>query len=168
LVAIVDKFLKVAELSEGGLAVHCLAGLGRTGTLIALWLMKHLHFTANEAIAWLRIVRPGSVIGPQQQYLQDQQARMWALGKLNKKTGGVLGLGQHLELNDTLPRGPKPRAGLPSCSGEASGLSVSVLTAHVTRALHRRDNQMGCADVNMNSIQGDSSSSSSEDASYAS
>ncbi|EKX43467.1 hypothetical protein GUITHDRAFT_52246, partial [Guillardia theta CCMP2712] len=73
---IVDKFLRIAEGAEGSLAVHCLAGLGRTGTLIALYMMKHLQFTANEAMAWLRIVRPGSVIGPQQQYLQDQQARM--------------------------------------------------------------------------------------------
>lgn len=163
--AIVEKFLKAAELTEGALAVHCLAGLGRTGTLIALWLMKHLDFTANEAIAWLRIVRPGSVIGPQQQYLQDQQARMWALGKLNKKSGGVLGLGslsQHLELHhisDKLPRGPEPRAALPRCSGEASALASSVLAAQVTRALHTRDHQVVCVDVD--SIQDDSSSSSS-------
>jgi len=27
--------------------------------------------TANEAIAWIRIVRPGSVIGPQQAYLRS-------------------------------------------------------------------------------------------------
>ena len=36
------------------------------GTLIAVWMMKNHGFTANEAIAWLRIVRPGCVIGPQQ------------------------------------------------------------------------------------------------------
>lgn len=31
--------------------------------------MKHYKFTAKEAIAWIRICRPGSVIGPQQHWL---------------------------------------------------------------------------------------------------
>ena len=31
--------------------------------------MKHYKFTAPEAIGWLRVCRPGSVIGPQQDYL---------------------------------------------------------------------------------------------------
>lgn len=46
------------------------AGLGRTGTLIACYIMKHYRFTAAEAIAWIRIARPGSIIGPQQRYLE--------------------------------------------------------------------------------------------------
>ena len=29
-------------------------------------MMKHYGFTANECIGWLRVARPGSVIGPQQ------------------------------------------------------------------------------------------------------
>ena len=36
--------------------------LCRTGTLIALWLMRSHGFTAREAMGWLRIMRPGSVI----------------------------------------------------------------------------------------------------------
>ena len=53
---------------------HCIffvAGLGRTGTLIACYIMKHYKFTAGEAIAWIRICRPGSVIGPQQDFLVE-------------------------------------------------------------------------------------------------
>ena len=87
--AVVDKFLRLSEETMGAIAVHCLAGLGRTGTLIAMYMMKHMGFTANECIAWLRIVRPGSVIGPQQQYLKDQEQRMWALGEQRVKGLGV-------------------------------------------------------------------------------
>uniref|UniRef100_A0A7S0H7X9 protein-tyrosine-phosphatase n=1 Tax=Hanusia phi TaxID=3032 RepID=A0A7S0H7X9_9CRYP len=66
---LVQRFLAICDHEPGVVAVHCLAGLGRTGTMIALWIMFNLGWSARETIAWLRIVRPGSVIGPQQQYL---------------------------------------------------------------------------------------------------
>ena len=55
---VVSKFLAVAESLPGALAVHCGSGRMRSGTLVALYLMKHHGFTAWEAIGWLRIVRP--------------------------------------------------------------------------------------------------------------
>ena len=79
--AVVAKFLLLAESAPGALAVHCKAGLGRTGTLIGLHLMKTYGLTARQAMGWLRMVRAGSVIGEQQQYLCDVEpaiARMRA------------------------------------------------------------------------------------------
>jgi protein-tyrosine phosphatase len=82
------KFLMLAEAVPGALAVHCLAGLGRTGTLVGLWLMKHRGFTARAAMGWLRVVRPGSVIGQQQQYLCEMEAAMKRAGEEFRRRGG--------------------------------------------------------------------------------
>jgi len=68
--AIVDQFLEAVENAKGVIAVHCKQGLGRTGTLIACYIMKHYNFTPSECIAFLRIQRPGSVVGPQQYFLE--------------------------------------------------------------------------------------------------
>lgn len=99
--SIVRKFLNICENAEGAVAVHCKgpipgtfllsvvaqsidsfsiffyiyiffpAGLGRTGTLIGCYMMKHYRLTAAEAIAWIRICRPGSIIGPQQNFVEE-------------------------------------------------------------------------------------------------
>ena len=61
---IVKEFLEVAESTKGAIAIHCKAGLGRTGTLIALYIMKHVGFPPADFIGWIRIARPGSILGP--------------------------------------------------------------------------------------------------------
>ena len=62
--AIVNRFLEIVEKEPAAVAVHCKAGLGRTGTLIGCYVMKHFDFPAEAFIGWIRIARPGSVLGP--------------------------------------------------------------------------------------------------------
>ena len=84
-IKILRKFLEVCEQTPGAIGVHCKAGLGRTGTCIGCYCMKHHKFTAAEIIAWFRICRPGSVIGPQQQFILDAEDRQMLLLRSGRK-----------------------------------------------------------------------------------
>jgi cell division cycle 14 len=79
---IVSSFLRIVDSAPGVIAMHCKAGLGRTGTLIAVYLMLAKGFRAREAMGWLRVVRPGSIIGDQQRYLCEVEARLCGAGML--------------------------------------------------------------------------------------
>ncbi|RZF36487.1 hypothetical protein LSTR_LSTR015289 [Laodelphax striatellus] len=77
---ILKQFLTISENSPGAVAVHCKAGLGRTGSLIGCYIMKHYRLSVDETIAWIRICRPGSIIGHQQIWLSEKEAQMFAEG----------------------------------------------------------------------------------------
>lgn len=57
---IVRQFISACEATPGAVAVHCKAGLGRTGTCIGCYIMKHYSFSAAEVIGWMRVCRPVS------------------------------------------------------------------------------------------------------------
>jgi atypical dual specificity phosphatase len=64
----VDACLSAIEKAHAqnfGVAVHCGAGLGRTGTMLACWFVKK-GMTAPAAISHIRRLRPGSIETPDQ------------------------------------------------------------------------------------------------------
>ncbi|KAG8346988.1 putative tyrosine phosphatase [Trypanosoma vivax] len=67
--------------SEGAIAVHCHAGLGRTGTMACIYIIQRYGFSAREVIGWIRLCRPGSVIGAQQMFLEKFEYRVLRQGR---------------------------------------------------------------------------------------
>lgn len=65
--------------------MHCFAGMGRTGTLIACYMIKHLDFSASEATAWCRLCRYGSIIGVQYKFLERHESVLKLMGLQYKK-----------------------------------------------------------------------------------
>ena len=69
-IAVIDS----AHSAGRPIAVHCAAGLGRTGTVIAAWLVTQ-GFDADAAIARIRELRPGSIETDEQEEAIREFAR---------------------------------------------------------------------------------------------
>merc|ERR1719454_122974 len=101
---IIQKFLHITENEPGAVAVHSKAGLGRTGTLIGLYSMKHYQFPARAFIGWNRICRPGSILGPQQQFLVDMETQMFQEGAALRRPAAALTTDQERQLTSQVGR----------------------------------------------------------------
>ncbi|XP_029982517.1 dual specificity protein phosphatase 23 [Sphaeramia orbicularis] len=60
----IDRFLSLVEEANAkgeGIAVHCMHGHGRTGTMLACYLVKTRKISGVEAVSEIRRLRPGSI-----------------------------------------------------------------------------------------------------------
>ncbi|MCL2181997.1 MAG: dual specificity protein phosphatase family protein [Chitinispirillia bacterium] len=65
--ALVEDLVEAVRDEEGiGVCVHCQAGIGRTGLLLACIMGKYLGISGDKAVAAVRKTRPGSLETPGQ------------------------------------------------------------------------------------------------------
>ena len=51
--------------------------------------MKHFKFPAAAFIGYIRICRPGSILGPQQQFLCQEEAKYFKKGEVYRQINGL-------------------------------------------------------------------------------
>ena len=68
-------FITRSIANQRPVLVHCNAGIGRSGVIIAIYLINNRGFSPEEAIMALRSLRP-EAIEPEQEVIQDSRASM--------------------------------------------------------------------------------------------
>ena len=113
--------------------------------------MRRAGFGARAAIAWLRVARPGSVIGPQQAYLCACERRGWAAGNAlgpagdapkRAPPGSAPARGGRGADRAAVPEGRGPGPGSESDS-DAGSAARAGLAAQVTAAMCARGAGLG-------------------------
>jgi len=65
-------FIEDSLIAARGVAVHCLEGRGRTGTILCAWLAFREHLNADGAIARVRQLRPYTALSmSQKEFLKN-------------------------------------------------------------------------------------------------
>jgi protein-tyrosine phosphatase len=70
-----NNFIKQAMSQKHNVLVHCMFGRSRSATLVAAFLIQHMHFTPMAAFAYLRMKRP--VVCPNPGFIT--QTYHWAM-----------------------------------------------------------------------------------------
>jgi len=71
------EFVETCKADGRGVAVHCWAGLGRTGTMLAAYLISKGE-RAEKAVRRVRAYRPGSIETEDQEvFLEDFALKVW-------------------------------------------------------------------------------------------
>ena len=64
---------------------------------MAIYAMKHYRFPARAFIGYIRICRPGSILGKQQNFLVQEQDKYFKIG-INLRSSVSLGLSIHVRI----------------------------------------------------------------------
>ena len=133
------RFLELS--AQERVVAMCSGGIDLTGTMIAQWMMRSDGLSASEAIAWLRVVRPGCIAGAQQRYLvaAEQAVRRGRaramLCPLLRRAGAKPGASSECSSNSRrrLAAGCLPRAESDAGRSTLSGSTLSASGAGAAR-----------------------------------
>ena len=77
------------ELEKGNVLVHCMAGVSRSSTITLAYMMKHLDYKLDHALALLRVRRP--IASPNSGFMSQLRMYENKLSEAAKRGGGAQG-----------------------------------------------------------------------------